>query len=70
MCDQEESYLAYLLRLWIVKNQKGYVWRCSVENVQTGERQGFSSPESLCDFIREVTTHIPDHNPEYDDGAA
>ena len=55
MSDLGEPYLSYLLRLWMVQNQEGNVWRCSVEDVQTGERYGFASLESLCDFLREAT---------------
>ena len=60
MSDTGEPYLSYLLRLWVVQNQEGRVWRCSVEDVQTGERQGFPSLESLCDFLRRETGLVPD----------
>jgi hypothetical protein len=55
MSDMGEPYLSYLLRLWMVQNQEGNVWRCSVEDVQTGELHGFASLESLCDFLCEAT---------------
>jgi hypothetical protein len=55
MSDTGEPYLSYLLRLWVVQNQEVSVWRCSVEDVQTGERHGFASLESLCEFLREAT---------------
>ena len=60
MDERGEPYLSYLLRLWVVKNQEGYVWRCSVEDIQTGKRQSFSNPESLCDFLRKATGRVPD----------
>lgn len=70
MSDKGEPYLSYLLRLWVVENQEGYIWRCSVEDVQTGERYGFATLESLCDFLREATGLVPDAVQENDDCAA
>ncbi len=51
MTDPEKPYLSYLLRLWRVQNRDQPVWRCSLENVQTGEQRGFSSLEALCVFL-------------------
>lgn len=67
MIDREEPYLSYLLRMWVVKNQEGKLWRFSVENVQTGERTGFDSLESLCDFLCQETAPIPGVKLENDD---
>jgi len=53
--------------LWLVKNQEGCVWRCSVENVQTGERQGFASMELLYDFLRQETGLMVDGDLEHDE---
>lgn len=62
MKKEQPDYLAYLLRLWRVngngKFQSGTskaVWRASLENPHTGERQGFASLETLVDFLREQT---------------
>jgi hypothetical protein len=55
MTDREDPYLSYLLRLWVMKNQHGASWCCSIENIKTGKRQGFSSIESLCAFLKEKT---------------
>ena len=55
MTDQNTPYLSYLLRLWVVKNDHNTVWHCSVENVQTGQQQGFANIEALCKFLREAT---------------
>jgi hypothetical protein len=60
MTDQEKPYLSYLLRLWLVQNHEGYVWRCSLENVQTGERHGFAGLEVLCEFLCEKIAPIPE----------
>jgi hypothetical protein len=62
-----EPYFSYLLRLWLVENQEGCIWRCSIENVRTGERQGFASLESLCDFLRQETGLLPDDELENDE---
>jgi hypothetical protein len=67
MSEAGEPYLSYLLRLWLVKNQEGCVWRCSVENVQTGERQGFASMELLYDFLRQETGLMVDGDLEHDE---
>ena len=67
MSNQKKPYLSFLLRLWVVKNQKDHVWRCSVENVQTGERQGFASPEALCDFLSGIIMHLPEADLENND---
>jgi hypothetical protein len=47
------SYLAYLLRIWQVKDPGQLVWRASLEDPHTGERQGFASLEALIAFLRE-----------------
>ena len=67
MSDTGEPYLSYLLRLWVVKNQEGSVWRCSVENVYTGERQGFAGLESLCEFLRREVRYLSESGVD-DDG--
>ncbi|MFN2106931.1 MAG: hypothetical protein ACK2U5_17755 [Candidatus Promineifilaceae bacterium] len=67
MIDKGEPYLSYLLRMWVVKNQGGMVWRFSVENVHTAERKGFDSLESLCDFLCQETAPVPGVELENDD---
>ncbi len=57
MNERERPYVSYLLRLWLVHNHEGAVWRCSIQNVQTGKQQGFDSPESFCKFLQEATAH-------------
>jgi len=46
-------YLAYLLRLWQVKDAGKLAWRASLEDSHTGERQGFPSLEALVAFLWE-----------------
>jgi hypothetical protein len=51
MVEQENPHLSYLLRLWSVTNCEDRRWRCSLENVQTGERIGFANLEALHAFL-------------------
>jgi hypothetical protein len=55
MTTQEPRYLAYMLRLWQVRNNDEMVWRASLEDPHTGERRGFGSLEMLVAFLREQT---------------
>lgn len=54
-------YLAYLLRLWQVKDAGKLIWRASLEDSHTGERQGFPSLEALVTFLLE---QVRNHQPE------
>jgi hypothetical protein len=53
MEGEERRYLSYLLRLWQIKSGGELVWRVSLENPHTRERQGFASLEDLFDFLQE-----------------
>jgi len=46
-------YLAFLLRIWQIKDAEQLIWRASLEDPHTGERQGFATYEALIDFLRE-----------------
>ena len=48
-------YLAYMLRLWQVGDEREPVWRASLESPHTGERHGFASLEALFAFLEEHT---------------
>lgn len=51
-----ETYMAYMLRLWQVGSREGRsVWRASLENPHTGERQVFGDMEALVVFLAEKT---------------
>jgi hypothetical protein len=50
-----QDYHSYLLRLWRVRDD-GINWRASLEDVQTGELQGFARLTDLIEFLQEVTT--------------
>jgi hypothetical protein len=53
--DERERYVSYLLRLWKTTSGDKVVWRASLENSQTGERQGFASLDALFDYLRQQT---------------
>ncbi len=53
MTTQEPRYLAYMLRLWQVRDNNEMAWRASLEDPHTGERRGFGSLEMLIAFLRE-----------------
>ncbi len=46
-----EHYLSYLLRLWQSGKDDAAIWRASLENPITGERQGFASLKDLFVFL-------------------
>ena len=48
-----DDYRSYLLQLWRVEDENG-CWRARLENVETGERQGFASLEMLMEFLRRL----------------
>ena len=58
-------YLAYLLRIWQVDEAGKLVWRASLENPHTGERQGFLNLDTLIAFLWE---QIRDRQPEGETG--
>jgi len=53
MYEPRRGYVAYLLRLWQVRQGKGWSWRASLQGARTGERLGFTTLEDLFDFVRE-----------------
>lgn len=52
MTTQEPRYLAYLLRLWQASAAEP-LWRASLDNPHTGERQTFTSIADLFVFLEE-----------------
>jgi hypothetical protein len=55
MSEPTRRYMAYLLRLWQVRCEKGLAWRASLESARAGKRMGFASLDELFDFLRERT---------------
>jgi hypothetical protein len=54
MTIERDSYLAYMLRLWLVDDE-GPVWRASLESPHTGERHTFADSHELLAFLEEKT---------------
>lgn len=55
MNNSDLGYLAYLVRIWQARSRGQLVWRASVENAHTGERQAFASLGKLFAFLEEMT---------------
>ena len=60
MLNGEPDYIVFILRLYRVRGQPENqpsptekVWRVSLDNPRTHERQGFASLDGLFDFLRE-----------------
>jgi hypothetical protein len=58
--EDQQRYLSYLLRLWQVENKGQLVWRASLEDSRTGERQGFASIDALLVFVCQQTSTTGD----------
>ena len=50
---EEEGYVAYLLRMWPVRNGETTAWRASLESPYSGERHGFADLEALLAFLKQ-----------------
>ena len=61
-------YLAYLLRIWCIARDGETLWQASIEDVDTGERRGFPSLETLFAHLRDETRSAQGFGPP--DGAA
>lgn len=57
MPDRYPHYLSYLIRLWRVREKRGWRWRGSLESPGSSERQAFADLESLIAYLREQTAH-------------
>jgi hypothetical protein len=53
-------YNSYLLRMWQVLTSEKNAWRIQLENVRTGEKQGFISLEELLAYLTQVTAETND----------
>ena len=59
--SKPKQYQSYLLRMWLAADEKGRVWRASLENPHTGERLTFASLERLFAFLEDQCTQGPNH---------
>ena len=50
--------MVYLLRLWRVVSGGRPVWRASLENPRTAERQGFANLHLLLAFLEDETAEL------------
>lgn len=57
--NDEQRYLAYMVRLWTVQRNGGRLWRASVEDVRTGERQAFADVAGLEAFLQAAMAEEP-----------
>lgn len=56
-------YLAYLLRLWQVRDKGQVGWRASTENVHTGEQRSFAGLAELFTFLENEAGQIGQGQP-------
>ncbi len=54
MAITKRRYLAYMLRLWQVKDGGLITWRASLEDPHTGELRGFESLAALIQYLLEL----------------
>ncbi len=59
------AYIAYLLRLWRVDDDKDFAWRVYIQNPHTGERQAFASLKEMCAFLEEKTSLFNENSEPY-----
>ena len=57
--ERQRPYLAYLLRLWQIRDKGKIGWRASLENAHTGEKLAFAHLDELVVFLRERTGLAP-----------
>jgi len=60
--SKQKRYQSYLLRLWLTADEKGSVWRASLEDPHTGERLTFATLERLVAFLEDQCAQYPDHD--------
>lgn len=56
---EERRYRAFLVRLWTVAEDGGYVWRASAQDAHTGGCRAFADLTGLCEFLKAVTATTP-----------
>jgi hypothetical protein len=56
--ERKGPYLAYLLRLWQVRDEGQAGWRASLENAHTSERHGFGRLADLFTFLENEVCQV------------
>ena len=59
----ERKYRAFLVRLWTVTQNGGFVWRASAQDAHTGGCRAFADLAGLYAFLQEVTESPPGRQP-------
>ncbi len=62
MMSKQKHYHAYLLRLWLAADERGSVWRASLEDPHTGERLTFATLERLFAFLEDQCAQYLDRD--------
>lgn len=52
---RKSDYYSFLLRLWRVNGNREHKKRATIENVESGEKHGFTSLEELLAYLTELT---------------
>ena len=60
--EKDPRYFSYLLRVWLEGDRDQPTWRASLEDTHSGERVGFSSLETLCQFLDQKTRFQSEKN--------
>jgi hypothetical protein len=66
--NKTPHYKSYLLRFWQEQRQNARlptIWRFSLEDPHTGQRQGFANLEALFNFLKDK---LSDENPSPEPG--
>ena len=48
------TYFSYVLRMWQTQTDTRLEWRASLENIETGEKHGFTSLDDLLVFLKQA----------------
>ncbi len=64
--NNKAGYISFLLPLWRVKENHRQIWRASLEDVESGEKCGFTSLEDILVYLRQITT---EKSEELNDGS-
>lgn len=64
MSQERPRYISYLLRLWQVKGERGWLWRASLESPGSSERRAFPSLERLIAFLQTQTGQMESDDKE------
>ncbi|MBN1139797.1 MAG: hypothetical protein JXM73_24715 [Anaerolineae bacterium] len=60
MDHKGHGHFAYLLRLWRVEDGSGVVWHASLQDVRSGERQGFAGLDEAFAYLRQQLETPPE----------